>query len=97
MAPSQIGQQAIILIPFCHCHRRQTFEPVLFLAHPAPRIERRGGARNADRGSFLHIRAREFFASPKAPGSCPKQRPSSLCDGVRKERAVAAEAAPAAW
>ena len=46
MAAAEIGEQAVVLIPFGHGHRRQAFEPMLLLAYPAPGIERRGRTRN---------------------------------------------------
>src|SRR6266545_6508553 len=46
MAAAEIGEQTVILIPFCHSHGSQTFEPLFLLAHPPPGVQRRGRARN---------------------------------------------------
>src|SRR5437867_2837258 len=46
MATAEIGEQAVVLIPLAHRHRRPAFQPSPLLAYPAPGIERRARTRN---------------------------------------------------
>ena len=56
---AQISEQAVVLIPFRHRHRRQAFEPMFLFAHPAPGIERCRGAR--DRFGVENVVGRESY------------------------------------